>query len=54
MNNINSLYKDEFINVYKSELKHILTTISYPIINIKIKNDLKDVAYNCYKSYTKK
>lgn len=54
MKNINSSYKKEFKEIFKDELKHILKDISYPIINVKIKNDLKNIAYNCYKSYIKK
>ena len=35
------------------ELKTVLKQINVPIIHIDISNDLKDVAYSCYKSYIK-
>lgn len=46
-------YKKEFNKIYKEELKTVLKQINVPIIHIDINNDLKDVAYSCYKSYIK-
>lgn len=50
---LTSSYKEEFYKIYKEELKTVLKQINVPIIHIDINNDLKDVAYSCYKSYIK-
>ena len=53
MRELTSSYKEEFYKIYKEELKTVLKQINVPIIHIDINNDLKDVAYSCYKSYIK-
>lgn len=53
MRELTCSYKEEFYKIYKEELKTVLKQINVPIIHIDINNDLKDVAYSCYKSYIK-
>lgn len=50
---LTSSYEKEFLKIYREELKIMLKQVNVPIIHIDINNDLKDVAYSCYKSYIK-